>query len=67
MVCIDQFTGLRSQEPFSTLAKTRNLNGKICFGKYAALAPGETEGFESQPDHRTVMIGDVVMPVYHDE
>lgn len=67
MVCIDQFTGLRSQEPFSTLAKTRNLNGKVCFGKYAALAPGETEGFESQPDHRTVMIGDVVMPVYHDE
>jgi molybdenum cofactor sulfurtransferase len=66
MVCIDQFTGLRSQEPFSTLAKTRNINGKVCFGKYAALAPVETAGFESQPDHRTVMIGDVVMPVYHD-
>ncbi|GLI77369.1 hypothetical protein PoHVEF18_005659 [Penicillium ochrochloron] len=67
MVCIDQFTGLRSQEPFSTLAKTRNINGKVCFGKYAALAPVETAGFESQPDHRTVMIGDVVMPVYHDD
>jgi molybdenum cofactor sulfurtransferase len=67
MVCIDQFTGLRSQEPFSTLAKTRNMNGKVCFGKYAALAPAEAEGFESQPDDRTVMIGDIVMPVYHDE
>ncbi|OKP15219.1 Molybdenum cofactor sulfurase [Penicillium subrubescens] len=67
MVCIDQLTGVRSQEPFSTLAKTRNMNGKVCFGKYAALSPGKTAGFESQPDHRTVMIGDVVMPVYHDE
>lgn len=67
MVCIDQFTGQRSQEPFSALAKTRNINGKVCFGKYAALAPGETEGFDSHPDHRTVMIGDVIMPVYHDE
>ncbi|KAF3386714.1 Molybdenum cofactor sulfurase [Penicillium rolfsii] len=67
MVCIDQFTGLRSQEPFSTLAKTRNMNGKVCFGKYAALDPGEIDRFESQPDHRTVMVGDIVMPVYHDE
>lgn len=66
MVCIDQFTGLRSEEPFSTLAKTRNVNGKICFGKYAALAPEETDGFESPPDHRTVMVGDVVMPILHD-
>lgn len=67
MVCIDQFTGLRSEEPFSTLAKTRNLNGKVCFGKYAALAPEETEGFESRPEHRTVMVGDIVMPIYHDQ
>jgi molybdenum cofactor sulfurtransferase len=67
MVCIDQFTGIRSAEPFSTLAKTRNVNGKVCFGKYAALAPEETDVFESLPDHRTVMVGDIVMPVYHDE
>ncbi|KAJ5175086.1 Molybdenum cofactor sulfurase [Penicillium canariense] len=67
MVCIDQFTGLRCDEPFSTLAKTRNINGKVCFGKYAALASEETERFESWPDHRTVMVGDVVMPTYDGE
>ncbi|KAJ5480682.1 Molybdenum cofactor sulfurase [Penicillium diatomitis] len=67
MVCIDQFTGLRSAEPFSTLAKTRNINGKVCFGKYAALAPEETEVHHPQSDRKTVMVGDVIMPSYDDE
>lgn len=67
MVCIDQFTGLRRNEPFSTLAKTRNIDGKVCFGRYAALSREEMEGFELEPDRRTVMVGDVVVPVYHDD
>ncbi|EPS30524.1 hypothetical protein PDE_05476 [Penicillium oxalicum 114-2] len=64
MVCIDQFTGLRSAEPFSTLAKTRNINGKVCFGKYAGLA---AENHNHQSDRRTIMVGDVIMPIYDHE
>ncbi|KAJ5669160.1 Molybdenum cofactor sulfurase [Penicillium macrosclerotiorum] len=66
MVCIDQFTGLRRDEPFSTLAKTRNIKGKVSFGRYSALSSEETEGLDSTPDRRTVMVGDVVMPSYDD-
>ncbi|KAJ5201997.1 Molybdenum cofactor sulfurase [Penicillium cinerascens] len=67
MVCIDQFTGTRRNEPFSTLAKTRNIEGKVSFGRYAALSREEMEGFELEPDRRTVMVGDVVTPTYHDD
>lgn len=68
MVCIDQFTGVRRSEPFSTLSKTRNINGKVSFGRYAALASDEVEGFDESeaPDRRTVMVGDVVVAVYQD-
>ncbi|KAJ5550412.1 hypothetical protein N7461_005110 [Penicillium sp. DV-2018c] len=67
MVCIDQFTGVRRDEPFSTLAKTRNIDGKVKFGKYCALSPDELEGFDSEmPDRRTIMVGDVVVPSYQD-
>ncbi|KAJ5376705.1 hypothetical protein N7509_013591 [Penicillium cosmopolitanum] len=65
MVCIDQFTGLRRSEPFSTLAKTRNIDGKIQFGRYAALSPAEVDRLEFEPlDCRTVMVGDVVTPSF---
>ncbi|KAF4762189.1 hypothetical protein HAV15_006652 [Penicillium sp. str.  len=68
MVCIDQFTGVRRAEPFSTLAKTRNIDGKVKFGKYSALSPEELEGFDSElPDRRKLMIGDVVVPSYQDD
>ncbi|KAJ5580517.1 hypothetical protein N7450_006818 [Penicillium hetheringtonii] len=63
MVCIDQFTGLRRSEPFSTLAKTRNIDGKVQFGRYAAISKEEIEGLELESnDRRTVMVGDVVTP-----
>ncbi|KAJ6043943.1 uncharacterized protein N7446_002139 [Penicillium canescens] len=67
MVCIDQFTGVRQDEPFSTLSKIRNFNGKVSFGRYSTLSPEEGEGFDSEtPDRRTIMVGDVVMPAYQD-
>ncbi|KAJ5923469.1 hypothetical protein N7454_008714 [Penicillium verhagenii] len=63
MVCIDQFTGQRRDEPFSTLAKTRNMDGKVNFGKYAALPKEEDEAFDlDSQDRRTVMVGDIVVP-----
>ncbi|KAJ5094273.1 Aminotransferase class V/Cysteine desulfurase [Penicillium angulare] len=68
MVCIDQFTGQRRPEPFSTLAKTRNMDGKVEFGRYAALSGEEDEVFDSDsPDRRTVMVGDVVVPSFLDD
>lgn len=67
MVCIDQFTGQRRDEPFSTLAKTRNKDGKVTFGRYGALSREEFEGVEMDvPHRRTVMVGDVVIPGYDD-
>lgn len=65
MVCIDQYSGVRCKEPFSTLAKTRNIDGRVSFGRYAALSPQETDGFYLDTHRRTVMVGDVVVPTYH--
>lgn len=65
MVCIDQYSGVRCKEPFSTLAKTRNIDGRVMFGRYAALSQEEIEGSDAEPDRRTVMVGDVVVPTYH--
>ncbi|KAH8880927.1 MOSC N-terminal beta barrel domain-containing protein [Thozetella sp. PMI_491] len=41
MVCIDQETGIKSQEPFLTLSKTRRFEGKVFFGAHieARLRP----------------------------
>ena len=38
MVCIDQSTAEKNQEPFVTLAKTRRRQGKVFFGVHTALA-----------------------------
>jgi molybdenum cofactor sulfurtransferase len=35
MVCIDQETGLKSEEPFTTLTKTRRFDGKVFFGTHS--------------------------------
>ncbi|KAA6407533.1 MAG: PLP-dependent transferase [Lasallia pustulata] len=37
MVCVDQTTGERNQEPFVTLAKTRRFEGGVFFGVHACL------------------------------
>ena len=37
MVCIDQFTAKSSEEPLSTLAKTRRFDGKAFFGQHLTL------------------------------
>ncbi|MCJ1421532.1 hypothetical protein MMC32_007896 [Xylographa parallela] len=41
MVCVDQNTGEKNEEPFITLAKTRRVDGKVYFGMHAGLAGGE--------------------------
>jgi len=37
MVCVDQGTGEKNEEPFVTLAKTRRREGKVYFGVHAGL------------------------------
>ncbi|SMQ52560.1 unnamed protein product [Zymoseptoria tritici ST99CH_1A5] len=44
MVCIDQESGEKNQEPFVTLAKTRRFNGRVLFGVHTALANGGNSG-----------------------
>ncbi|RFU72968.1 molybdenum cofactor sulfurase [Trichoderma arundinaceum] len=60
MVCVDQTTGERRQEPFVTLAKTRRLNGKVYFGTHMRHDPSE-QGEELDALRPTIEVGDVVM------
>jgi molybdenum cofactor sulfurtransferase len=56
MVCVDQKSAQRQPEPFSTLAKTRKMHGKVWFGMHMSL----TEGLGSV----AIQIGDRITPVY---
>ena len=40
MVCVDQATAERDEEPFVSLAKTRRVAGKVFFGVHAGLLGG---------------------------
>ncbi|TPX33008.1 hypothetical protein SmJEL517_g03980 [Synchytrium microbalum] len=42
MICINQATGERSKEPFSTLALKRKQEGKINFGQHLAHIPSKS-------------------------
>jgi len=53
---VDQFTAVRSEEPFSTLAKTRRIDGKVVFGRHIGLS--------SDPERALLMVGDAVKPQY---
>ncbi|KAK5113863.1 hypothetical protein LTR85_010396 [Meristemomyces frigidus] len=57
MVCIDQVSGEKNQEPFVTLAKTRRFEGRVLFGVHTALA-AEQRGVGA-----TITAGDVVETV----
>lgn len=66
MVCIDQMSGVKGDEPLSTLAKTRNIGGKTYFGRHVCLSSGEMDGMGGGggEGRRTVMVGDRVVPAY---
>lgn len=53
MVCVDQVTAEKKQEPFVTLAKTRRIDGKVYFGMHM-----QHEVTGSAGDEPTVTIGD---------
>jgi molybdenum cofactor sulfurtransferase len=54
MLCIDQETGAKDQEPFVTLAKTRRRNGKVMFGIHTALR------LQGACTTQTIRVGDAV-------
>lgn len=55
MVCVDQKSAQRRQEPFSTLAKTRRREGKVYFGLHMCLAQATDDN-----RRRFVRVGDRV-------
>lgn len=59
MVCVDQATAEKNAEPFSTLAKTRRMGGKVWFGVHGGLASGCTMG--------SIAVGDRVQGVTEEE
>jgi molybdenum cofactor sulfurtransferase len=54
MVCIDQDTAERNEEPFVTLAKKRRWDGKVWFGVHASLRVTEM-------NYPTLCAGDVIV------
>jgi molybdenum cofactor sulfurtransferase len=55
MVCVNQATAKRSEEPFVTLAKTRRTDGKVYFGTHMALYGDIFGGYQ------TVQVGDPIV------
>lgn len=59
MVCVDQRSGERSEEPLVTLAKKRRFGGKVLFGVHTALL--------SDSASASVGVGDQVVPIREGE
>lgn len=55
MLCVDQVSSEKSEEPFVTLAKTRRFGGRILFGVHTALADRKSVG-----GWPTICVGDAV-------
>lgn len=49
MVCVDQDSGERNEEPFVTLAKTRRKKGQVFFGVHTRLVRGRKDGYHYCP------------------
>ncbi|GAB1310450.1 hypothetical protein MFIFM68171_00660 [Madurella fahalii] len=59
MVCIDQETAEKSEEPFVTLSKTRRFDGKVFFGVHMCHRASDELTIEGQ--FPTVRVGDRVV------
>ncbi|KAF2876836.1 pyridoxal phosphate-dependent transferase [Massariosphaeria phaeospora] len=61
MVCVDQQTAERNQEPFVTLSKTRRHDGRVYFGEHTCHLPMANA---SSPlvQNPTISVGDPVKP-----
>jgi molybdenum cofactor sulfurtransferase len=58
MICVDQDTAEKNEEPFVTLAKTRRFDSKIFFGSHMCHIP--SKGATREGQYPTIRVGDVV-------
>lgn len=69
MLCVDQMTAEKNEEPLVTLAKTRRRQGKIFFGVHAALSLTEEGDIGAkqpqQQSNTSIQVGDKVRAVVH--
>ncbi|KAJ9606426.1 hypothetical protein H2200_009387 [Cladophialophora chaetospira] len=65
MVCVDQTSAQRRQEPFSTLAKTRRKEGRVWFGMHMCLTSADSGLAQSDTcfRHASIKVGDRVTPL----
>jgi len=69
MVCVDQRSAQRRQEPFSTLAKTRRKEGRVWFGMHMCLSSVDDDKASNLEDSSrsvqcaSIRIGDRVTPL----
>lgn len=61
MICINQDTGEKNEEPFVTLSKTRRFDGKVFFGAHMGHSPSFEPGLR-EAQFPTIKVGDVVRP-----
>lgn len=61
MVCVDQDTAEKNEEPYVTLAKTRRVGGRVLFGQHAVHLP-----LESRSSIPRIKVGDAVK-IWEDE
>lgn len=66
MVCIDQQTAEKNQEPFVTLSKTRRFDGRVYFGEHTCHLPVDDTGSKIGQGP-TIMVGDTVLSYRDDE
>ena len=59
MVCIDQNTAQKGEEPFVTLAKTRRLDGQVFFGQHTRHLP-HRDRLSAIAGSSTIKVGDPV-------
>ncbi|TQS38039.1 hypothetical protein Golomagni_01464 [Golovinomyces magnicellulatus] len=60
MICIDQNTAEKNNQPFTTLVKTRRFNSKVYFGCHVAHIPQKSQIVEKSLN-RTMRVGDTVI------
>ncbi len=58
MICVDQDTAEKNEEPFVTLAKTRRFESKIFFGSHMCHMP--SKGAKKENQYPTIRVGDIV-------
>ena len=66
MICVDQQTAERNQEPFVTLSKTRRFDGRVYFGEHTSHLAQDNH-LSPLAQNPTIMVGDVVRAYFEDE